>query len=436
MNILICLNSGNHISYIDRLLQRLSNKCNIFLVCYKYTDNYYLSECIKKNKIKRLKFIIDTSKSYKFLRKYDEIISLFTFFREDKHYYKIRFSKFGSEIQKQILNNNIFYFSFFLLDKVRVLNFFRKLFLIFLKKNKKIKDQLIQNKINYCLAMPGNHKDSLEIEYINIANKMNIETAAITRSWDVLTTKSLFRFKPNIVYCWNSYHQASLNKLHNIHKVKQTGSMFFDKWYDEYSHPKNEKIDKKLILYIGSSSKIVDDLESDIVIKIYNLLQKYKKESKENFEFIFRPHPANIKPVKKLLDNNIKVEPIDGKNLPESEDDQKKFIKLIKSAFFTIGINTSAMIDSLILGTPTVAIQTKNKKIIQYQSSHFRHIAESDVLYFFDENSTNIEKLFKEIYLNSRNRSRINYIESNIFLDGKSPSKLICDEILKFDNSH
>jgi hypothetical protein len=319
---------------------------------------------------------------------------------------------------------------------VRVLNFFRKLLLIFFKKNKKIKDQLIQNKINYCLAMPGNHKDSLEIEYINIANKMNIETAAIARSWDVLTTKSLFRFKPNIVYCWNSYHQASLNKLHNIHKVKQTGSIFFEKWHDEYSHPKNEKVDKKLILYIGSSSKIVDDLESDIVIKIYNLLQKYKKESKENFEFIFRPHPANIKPVKKLLDNNIKVEPTDGKNFPESEDDQKKFIKHIKSAFFTIGINTSAMIDSLILGTPTVAIQTKNKKIIQYQSSHFRHIAESDVLYFFDENSTNIEKLFKEIYLNSRNRSRINYIESNIFLDGKSPSKLICDEILKFDNSH
>jgi len=326
------------------------------------------------------------------------------------------------------------FFFFLFLEKVKFLNFFLKIILLFFKKNNKIQNQLIENKINFCIAMPGNHKDSIEIEYINIANRMGIKTAAITRSWDVLTTKSLFRFKPNIVYCWNNYHKLSLNKLHGIHRVKKTGSLFFDKWYDEYCNPKNELSIKKLILYIGSSVKIVDDLEADIVIKIYNLIKKFNEENRENFEFIFRPHPANIKPVNKLLDNNIKVKPLDGKNLPESEDDQREFINLIKSTFFTIGINTSAMLDSLILGTPTVAIQTKNKKIIQYQSSHFRHVAESNVLYFFDENSEDIGKLFKDIKSNKLGSSRIDYIENNIFLEGKSPSNLIFDEVFKSAN--
>ena len=426
MNILICLNSGKHIPYISPLLQQLNKKNKLFITCYKDGDYQDYIDCVNSLKINELKFIIDTSYLSKFMRNYDEILSLYKFLHYDNLYYSKRFLNYGSFIQKKILSNYFYKIILNFLFKIKILNTLRFILLFFINNNIDMVQQFQFNEINHCIITPGNHKDSAEIEYIRIAKKLNIKSSAIIRSWDVLTTKSIFRYKPDFTFCWNEFHVNSLKKFHNIKtNVIKSGSLFFEKWYDKSNISINKINDKNLIIYFGSSVKIVNDLEADIVIKFNRYLKNFNKQSGKNFEIIFRPHPANDLPIQKIINSGIKVEPLGKNNLVVKKADQINFSNIINKCFFTIGINTSALIDSVILDIPSVALITKDENIIQYQSAHFRHIVDEGIVYKYQFRDENLNNLFSIVNKDSLKSTRNIYVRNNIFINNFKPSELI-----------
>lgn len=428
MNILICLNSGKHISYVSSLFQILSENHKLFINCYKDKKDKDYLQYIKNFNIKEIEFIIDTSFLSKFMRNYDEVLSLCKFLQHDDVYYSKRFSQFGSSIQKKILSKKILKKILTFCFKLKFLEFLRIIFLIFLNYNNDIINQFKNNQINHCIVTPGNHKDSVEIEYIRIAKKLNLKSSAIVRSWDVLTTKSIFRYKPDTFFCWNNFHEESLKKYHSIESnIKKSGSLFFEKWFDKRNLMKERNIDKNRIIYFGSSEKIVKHLDADIVIRFNNFLQKFNKKTGKNFDIVFRPHPANNLPIKKIISAGIKVDPEQANNLIVNDEDQITFVNNLKKCLFTIGVNTSAMIDSIILDIPTVALVVKNEKIIQFQSAHFRHIVDEGIVYQYQLLEENLESLFSKVKTDTLHYQRKNYVRNNIFIDDSKPSQLIAN---------
>ena len=82
-----------------------------------------------------------------------------------------------------------------------------------------------------------------------------------------------------------------------------------------------------------------------------------------------RPHGANTDQFENI-NKNIKLIPEKGE-LPDTDLSKKLMVETIKHSDFTIGINTTAMIDSIILGTPCVSLVKKEFKYNQVDTPHF-----------------------------------------------------------------
>ena len=94
-----------------------------------------------------------------------------------------------------------------------------------------------------------------------------------------------------------------------------------------------------------------------------------------------RPHPANARPFAELAqsDQRVVVWPPGGQ-LPESDGMQADFQNSVQHASAIVGINTTAMIDTLALGRPCVAIITEQYENTQMRAQHFQHLFDSDAL--------------------------------------------------------
>ncbi len=224
---------------------------------------------------------------------------------------------------------------------------------------------------------------SSETDYLYSAKKLKIPTVVPVLTWDNLTTKGLMHHSPTITLAWNKIHSQEAVEIHNVNKSKiiVTGSPFFDKWFDESlkeSNKKNFFIEAKLdfnnpfVLYLGSS-KTVSQKESKIVL---NLFEKLKNN---NIQLLIRPHGANFSQfddVKKI----IPLYPYEG-GLPDNDISKQIFFNSMKFSIATVGINNSAMIDSLINYTPCITIIDENHRKSQENAPHFQHLKNYGLLY-------------------------------------------------------
>ena len=94
---------------------------------------------------------------------------------------------------------------------------------------------------------------------------------------------------------------------------------------------------------------------------------------------LVRPHPAHTKYYAKLRDSDIIIWPKEGA-LPQEEATQRDFYNSIIHSTLTVGINTSGMIDAILLGKPCVTVMTGQYLATQRQAVHFNHLLDADVL--------------------------------------------------------
>ena len=239
------------------------------------------------------------------------------------------------------------------------------------------------------LASPANMRFTEEVEYIKAARHLGIPTAVLVLSWDNMSTKGLINLHPDLLLAWNRTHASEAILHHGIseNRILLTGAPFFDKWFDREQHTvdRSEFLrrvglpgDMPFVLYLGSSANIARD-ESWLVTDLIKELSKSSTLDKASI--MVRPHPANARPFAELAqsDQRVVVWPPDGQ-LPESDGMQADFQNSVQHASAIVGINTTAMIDTLALGRPCVAIITGQYENTQMRAQHFQHLFDSGAL--------------------------------------------------------
>ena len=255
--------------------------------------------------------------------------------------------------------------------------------------DQKIAADILHRKPDVLVVTPMNQRFSEEVEYVKAAKTVNIPTVVPVLTWDNLTTKGIFHVIPDLTLVWNKEQRNEVIDIHNVpeEKVFITGSPFFDKWFDAGELLEDRRTfcqrmgfdpAKPFFVYLGSSAKIARD-ETWLAQTIYNGLKTHSKKSVQNIGMLARPHPVNTKHYNKLVGEHLVVWPKNGA-LPEAQDSQRDFYNALAHCEFTIGINTSGMIDAIINGKPCLTVMTDQYRPTQEKAVHFRQLLHADVL--------------------------------------------------------
>ncbi len=253
------------------------------------------------------------------------------------------------------------------------------------------------------LASPANMRYAQEVEYLKAARRLRIPSAIMVLSWDNPSTKGLFHIRPDLLLAWNRTHVEETERYHGTPPslALLSGAPFFDKWFDTplaieqrgaFCRAVGFPEDRPYVLYLGSSANIARD-ETWLVRELLQALDE--SSSLRRTSILARPHPANANhfvALAKEAGPRIVVWPPAGA-LPESSDMQADFCNSVRHAVGVVGVNTSAMLDSLILDKPCVAIITDRYQDTQLRAQHFRHLLQSGVLLVANNATESVRQL-------------------------------------------
>lgn len=239
------------------------------------------------------------------------------------------------------------------------------------------------------VASPANVVNSEEIEYIKAANALGIPTAVAVLTWDNLTTKGLLHVAPRTVFAWNRCHAQEATEIHGIpsERVVIVGSQLFDKWFEaprlltgREAFCRRVGLDpsRPFLAYLGSSRAIAQD-ESWLVRDLLEEFGRQENPALKGMQILIRPHPANAKIYEPLAAGGVPVWPPKGQ-LPDSAEAIGDYYNTLVHCVAAVGVNTTGMLDSVIVDKPTVTILAEQYLKTQTQAMHFTQLRAADVL--------------------------------------------------------
>lgn len=236
---------------------------------------------------------------------------------------------------------------------------------------------------------PVNMRYSEEIEYQKAARKLGLPTAVNVLSWDNVTTKGLFHLPPDRLLCWSPTQRDEAVEVHGVdrQRIRVIGSPFFDKWfgyeqlwpYARLAERVGLDPERPFVLYLGSSANIARD-EIWQVEALYGALRSAADPALRSLQILVRPHPANVRNYQRVRLPGVAVWPKEGA-LPDTAESMVEMYNSLRHATAAVGINTSGMIDALILEAPLFSILSARYLNTQKDAVHFRHILDAGALY-------------------------------------------------------
>tara|TARA_B100000131_G_C18072879_1_gene595190 strand:+ start:126 stop:1526 length:1401 start_codon:yes stop_codon:yes gene_type:complete len=395
--ILIVLKYASFYSYCESIIKELEKENDLILCIQeenkinftKYFVDYSSMSLIQKNINNNDSYkLVDKTRNIKIIKgthRKDKWTKILRILRESLNY--LSFLIRGDDntfkrVQSKYLSNKI-------IKIIRIIRFKPLLYILFLflkfihvmvPSDKGI-NNFIKNIDPDIVFIVGanwptrNNQFSSEIDFVKSSKKLKKYSILHVISWDNLIARGLYHYKPNLFFVWNKDHFDEARKIHKMPKkiIKVIGAPFMDKWFDEIKINSKKEFfnsiglnsDKPLVTYLGSAANISKDEK----IIVENL---YEKLNKNNIQLIVRPHGANTVQFENI-NKKIKLIPEKGE-LPDTDLSKKLMMETIKHSDFTIGINTTAMIDSIILGTPCLAIIKNEYNQNQIQTPHFNKV--------------------------------------------------------------
>ena len=248
---------------------------------------------------------------------------------------------------------------------------------------KKIIKSIQKYNLDVILVSPGNLRFPEDIEYIKAAKKLNIPSVIQTLSWDNLTTKGIFHETPDRLLVWNKTQVQEAIKFQRIppELIRITGAQQFDEWFSGLEPSKSKEAfcsehninpNSPLLVYLGSSFHMAGD-ETWLIKSLRKALDASSNEQLQNTHIIVRPHPSNAKIYKNIETEKVSVFPKEG-SVSESPQARQLFYDMLYYSFATIGINTTAQLDSIIVDKPTMAYINEKYDKTQRDTLHFQQI--------------------------------------------------------------
>jgi len=263
------------------------------------------------------------------------------------------------------------------------------------------------------LLTPLLYFGSQQAAHVRCARRLGIKSVLGVGSWDHLTTKGLIHEIPDRVLVWNEAQKREAIALHGVpaDRVVVTGSQAYDHWFstkpalDRAGFCRKVGLDpeRPMVLYLCSSPFIAPH-EVGFVRSWMTAIRRSSDERLRGVSLLVRPHPQNAAQWENVdlaaefehaaLWPKTGVNPIGG--IARSD-----YFDSMYHAEAVVGVNTSGMIESGILGKPVYSVLTEEFASTQEGTLHFQHLknVEGGLLYLagsLEEHASQLSRLLAD----------------------------------------
>jgi len=248
-----------------------------------------------------------------------------------------------------------------------------------------IADIIAEQKPDAVLVTPLVDIGSDQVEYIKACRTLGIRSGLCVHSWDNLTNKGLIRVVPDQVFVWNDAQKREAVTMHGARpeQVIATGAPVYDQWFarrpsttrDEFCRKVGLSPDKPFVLYLCSSQFIAPD-EAVFIEKWVRAVRSAPDPRVRQLGILIRPHPENVQPWQRFDESDLTdvvLWPRGGANPVDQASKNDYFDSMYHSAA-AVGINTSAQIESGIVGHPVFSVRVPEYAGTQEGTLHFHHL--------------------------------------------------------------
>jgi FkbM family methyltransferase len=224
-----------------------------------------------------------------------------------------------------------------------------------------------------------------QAEYVRSARALGIRTALCVASWDNLTNKGLIHGDLDLVAVWNEAMKREAIELHRVpaERVVVTGAQPFDHWFDwkpstsraEFCAQTGLPSDRPFILYV-CSSRFIAPQEAPFVRSWLEQLRRSGSDLLCRAGVLIRPHPQNAEQWASadLGDvGPVAVWPPAGQAPSDAQSRNDYFDSIYHSAA-VVGVNTTAEIESAIVGRSVLTVTAPEFRETQEGTKHFAHL--------------------------------------------------------------
>jgi hypothetical protein len=248
---------------------------------------------------------------------------------------------------------------------------------------------------------------SSQPDYVLAARRCGIHSALLVASWDNLTNKGIVNLAPDLTVVWNEQQRVEAARFHRIRRdrVAVVGAHAYDHWFDWHAKTTREEFCNRLgfdpanhiLLYVASSSFIAGGREPSFVERWLQGLRSEADGVLRAANVLIRPHPQNFRSW--LTADLSRYKPVEiwprAGASPTDEGSKEDYFDSIYHASAVVGLNTSALIESAIVGRPVFTVCVDEFRSTQEGTLHFSHLAgDGDgvlcVARSFDEHQTQL----------------------------------------------
>src|SRR5581483_4349041 len=202
---------------------------------------------------------------------------------------------------------------------------------------------------------------SRQSDWLRAAKRLGIRTVYPVFSWDNLTNKGLLRDIPDRVLVWNDLQRREAAELHRVpaDRIRLTGAPVCDPWFEwrpsrsreEFCREVGLRADRPIVLYVCSSPFVAPG-EPEFLRTWVERLRSHGDVLAEA-GILIRPYPDTAGRWRDAApeDPQVRVWPRSGE-APHDEVSRRNFFDSIFHAAAVVGINTTAQIESAIVGRP------------------------------------------------------------------------------------
>ena len=268
------------------------------------------------------------------------------------------------------------------------------------------------------LVTPLLYFGSRQVDYVRCARQRGIGSVLGVGSWDHLTTKGLIHELPDRILVWNELQRTEAAELHGAPRehVVVTGAQAYDHWFATRPSVGREAFctrvglpsDRPYLLYLCSSPFIAPD-EVDVVRRWIGAIRESRHERLRTAGVLVRPHPQNAAQwtdvdVSELGD--VAIWPRGGAN-PIGLDARSDYYDSMHHAQAVVGVNTSALIESGIVGRLVLSFRVPELSGTQEGTLHFRHLTRGGLLKLADTLEAHVPQLERSFDSTERDQERV-----------------------------
>jgi hypothetical protein len=231
------------------------------------------------------------------------------------------------------------------------------------------------------LVEPG----SRQAEYLRAARALGIGTVLCVHSWDNLTNKGLIHECPDLVTVWNAAQRREAIELHGMpaSKINVTGASAYDHWFtwslrtarQEFCQRVGLAADRPFLLYV-CSSPFVAPAEARFVRRWIRQLRQCGESRLPEVGVLVRPHPQHAAQWQTSalsgLDNAVLWPPAGAD--PVTPAAKADYYDSIYHSSAVVGVNTSALVESAIVGRSSYTLVGPEFRDTQVGTLHFHYL--------------------------------------------------------------